>query len=125
MKPFKFFQKKKTEPILFRRSYVGLNIGEIHWVDLPIGMVYYMEMIQEDDIHCELKSTSIGMRTHSISSYNNFISLTQGKIIVAYHFISPTTGIIYTQENFDEMPRDSELMFRGRVLNTDVSDINL
>jgi hypothetical protein len=51
-------------------------------------------------------------------SYNQFIEMNRDKVIFVYEFVdnSDISNMIhYNEDNFDEMPKDIPLIFRGVI----------
>lgn len=121
MRGFKFFQSNRT-PI--HRRLLGVPPG-IRWVDLPVVLVHYMdgEDIGNNQVNLEVRSMTVSMELITIVSYDDFYEMNRGNTILIYNIGDPLTGIIYTEVNFNDMPRDRALMLRGKVLNNDLTNI--
>lgn len=126
MRPFKFFQSNKSHTTSFYRRLLGIPMGQIRWVDVPVVIVYYIdgEDIGYNRVNMELRSMTIAMESRRINSYNHFHEMnSENTTLIFYNFVDQTSGTIYTEGNFNEMPRDVELMFRGRVLDNNLTNI--
>ena len=118
MKPFKFFQKN---PI--RRWLESNLLGQLQWLTQPVGVVFYMERRWEGNFYTEeLKSMTITITNRYINSYNHFMDNNRDKIIFVYEFVDNadiSNMIHYTRDNFDDMPKDRRLIFRGVIRNNE------
>lgn len=118
MKPFKFFQKK---PI--RRWLESNLLGQLQWLTQPVGVVFYMERRWDGNFYTEeLKSMTITITNRYINSYNHFMDNNRDKIIFVYEFVDNadiSNMIHYTRDNFDDMPKDRRLIFRGVIRNNE------
>ena len=114
MREFKFFQKNTT------RKWLESNfLGQLQWLMQPVGVVYYMDRRWDGNFYTEeLKTMTIVVSIRYINSYNHFMEISRDKIIFVYEFVD-TTNITnfthYNQDNFDDMPKDRPLIFRGVI----------
>jgi hypothetical protein len=113
MRPFKFFQKD-----IKRRWYLRSDhLGQLQWMYRPVGVIFYMENRWNGNFYTEeLKTMTVIVTNRYINSYNHFMEMNRNKIIFAYEFVDNTniTNMIhYNQDNFNEMPKDRPLIFRG------------
>jgi hypothetical protein len=118
MREFKFFQKK---PI--RRWLESNLIGQLQWLTQPVGVVFYMDRRWDGNFYTEeLKSMTVTVTNRYINSYNHFMEMNRDSIIFVYEFVDNTNisnMIHYNQDNFDDMPKDRPLIFRGVIRNND------
>jgi hypothetical protein len=118
MREFKFFQKK---PI--RRWLESNLIGQLQWLTQPVGVVFYMDRRWDGNFYTEeLKSMTIMVNNRYINSYNHFMEMNRDSIIFVYEFVDNTNisnMIHYNQDNFDDMPKDRPLIFRGVIRDND------
>jgi hypothetical protein len=115
MKPFKFFQKD-----IKRRWYLRSDhLGQIQWMYRPVGVIFYMECIWDGNFYTEeMKTMTVIVTNRYINSYNHFMEMSRNKIIFAYEFVDNTNianMIHYNEDNFNEMPKDRPLIFRGVI----------
>jgi hypothetical protein len=114
MREFKFFQKK---PI--RRWLESNLIGQLQWLTQPVGVVFYMDRRWDGNFYTEeLKSMTVTVTNRYINSYNHFMEMNRDSIIFVYEFVDNTNisnMIHYNQDNFDDMPKDRPLIFRGVI----------
>ena len=114
IKPFKFFQKN---PI--RRWLESNLLGQLQWLMQPVGIVFYMDRRWDGSFYTEeLKTMTIQIYNRYILSYNHFMEMNRDKIIFVYEFVdnSDISNMIhYNQDNFDDMPKDRPLIFRGVI----------
>ena len=117
IRPFKFFQKD-IKRIWYLRSD---HLGQLQWMYRPVGVIFYMERTNNDGVFTEeIKSMTVTVITRYINSYNQFMEMNRDKIIFAYEFVDNTNignMIHYNQDNFDDMPKDRPLIFRGVIRN--------
>ena len=114
MREFKFFQKN---PI---RRWLNNNLlGQLQWLTQPVGVIYYMDRRWNGNFYTEeLKSTTIQVYSRYINSYNHFMEMNRNKIIFVYEFVDNTNianMIDYKYHNFDDMPKDRPIIFRGII----------
>ena len=114
MKTFKFLQKN---PI---RLWLESNLlGQLQWLRQPVGEVLYMERRWDGNFYTEeLKTMTIVVSVRYINSYNHFMEMNRNNIIFIYEFVDNTniTNMThYNEGNFDEMPKDRPLIFRGQI----------
>ena len=114
IKPFKFFQKNIT-----RSWLASMHLGELQWMYRPVGVIFYMERTNNDGVFTEeLKTMTVAVYSRYINSYNHFMEMNRDKMIFAYEFVDNTNisnMIHYGQDNFDDMPKDRPLIFRGVI----------
>jgi hypothetical protein len=116
MQKFKFLQNN-IKPI---RKWLESNfLGQLQWLMQPVGVVYYMDRRWDGNFYTEeLKSMTVTVTNRYINSYNHFMEMSRDKIIFVYEFVD-TTNITnfthYNQDNFDDMPKDRPLIFRGVI----------
>lgn len=124
MRSFKFFQSNRLHRTSVHRQLLGVPPG-IRWVDLPVVLVHYMDGEDDGDgqVNMEVRSMSVSMELITLVSYDDFYEMNSGNTILIYNIGDPLTGIIYTEENFNDMPRDRALMLRGKVLNNNLTNI--
>ena len=118
IKPFKFFQKNIT------RSWLSsMHLGQLQWMYRPVGVIFYMERTNNDGVFTEeLKTMTVTVYSRYINSYNQFMEMNRDNIIFTYEFVDNTNisnMIHYNQDNFDDMPKDRPLIFRGVIRNND------
>ena len=119
IKPFKFFQKNIT------RSWLSsMHLGQLQWMYRPVGVIFYMERryLNGNVYTEELKTMTVQVITRYINSYNHFMEMNRDKIIFAYEFVDNTNignMIHYNEDNFDNMPKDRPLIFRGVIRNNE------
>lgn len=118
IKPFKFFQKNIT------RSWLSsMHLGQLQWMYRPVGVIFYMERTHDGDVYTEeLKTMSVVIYNRYINSYNQFMEMNRDNIIFAYEFVDNmdiSNMITYNEDNFDNMPKDRPLIFRGVIRNND------
>lgn len=118
MRPFKFLQKNDKYTL---GCLNGRYAGQLQWMNMPVGRIYYMETTYDNMIvREEIKTRSIVAYNRYINSYNQFMEMNRDKIIFVYEFVDNTniTNMIhYNQDNFDDMPKDRPLIFRGVIHN--------
>lgn len=111
MKPFKFFRENS------RRWLMSGHLGQLQWMHSPVGMIFYMERTNNDGVYTEeIKTMSVVVNSRYINSYNQFMEMSRDRIIFVYEFVDNTNinnMIHYNQDNFDDMPKDRPLIFRG------------
>jgi len=115
IRPFKFFQKNIKRKWYLRSDY----LGQLQWLMQPVGVVYYMDRRWDGNFYTEeLKTMTIVVSSRYINSYNHFMEISRDKIIFVYEFVDNTniTNMIhYNEDNFDDMPKDRPLIFRGVI----------
>ena len=118
MRPFKFFQKN---PI--RRWLESNFLGQLQWLMQPVGVVYYMDRRWDGNFYTEeLKTMTVTVTNRYINSYNHFMEMNRDKIIFVYEFLDSANinnMTHYNECNFNEMPRDRPLIFRGVIRNNE------
>ena len=114
MKPFKFFQKNIVRSWLESRY-----LGQLQWMYRDVGVIFYMERTHDGDTYTEeIKTTSVVAVSRYMNSYNHFMEMNRNNIVFAYEFVDNTNignMIHYNQDNFDDMPKDRPLIFRGVI----------
>ena len=119
IKPFKFFQKNIT------RSWLSsMHLGQLQWMYRPVGVIFYMERryLNGNVYTEELKTMTVVVVSRYINSYNHFMEMNRDKIIFAYEFVDNTdisNMIHYGEDNFNDMPKDIPLIFRGVIRNNE------
>ena len=118
IKPFKFFQKNIT------RSWLSsMHLGQLQWMYRPVGVIFYMERRHNDGIFTEeIKTMTVVVVSRYINSYNQFMEMNRDNIIFVYEFVDNTNisnMIHYNQDNFNDMPKDRPLIFRGVIRNNE------
>ncbi len=119
IKPFKFFQKNIT------RSWLSsMHLGQLQWMYRPVGVIFYMERryLNGNVYTEELKTMTVVVVSRYINSYNHFMEMNRDNIIFVYEFVDNTNisnMIHYNQDNFDDMPKDRPLIFRGVIRNNE------
>ena len=119
IKPFKFFQKNIT------RSWLSsIHLGQLQWMYRPVGVIFYMERryLNGNVYTEELKTMTVTVYSRYINSYNQFMEMNRDNIIFAYEFVDNTNisnMIHYGEDNFNDMPKDRPLIFRGVIRNTE------
>ena len=119
IKPFKFFQKN-----IIRNWLSSMHLGQLQWMYRPVGVIFYMERTNlNDNVYTEeLKTMTVQVITRYINSYNHFMEMNRDNIIFVYEFVDNTNisnMIHYNQDNFDNMPKDRPLIFRGVIRNNE------
>ena len=119
IKPFKFFQKNIT-----RSWLASMHLGQLQWMYRPVGVIFYMERTNlNDNVYTEeLKTMTVTVVNRYINSYNQFMEMNRDNIIFVYEFVDNTNisnMIHYNQDNFDDMPKDRPLIFRGVIRNNE------
>jgi hypothetical protein len=120
MKPFKFFQKNDIQTIgcLSSRYF-----GQIQWMYREAGIIFYMQRSYNNGVVTEeIKTMTIRAHMRYFNSYDHFMEVNRNKIIFVYEFVDNTNienMIHYNQDNFDDMPRDRPLIFRGVVYDNE------
>ena len=120
IKPFKFFQKDIKRKWYLRSDY----LGQLQWMYRPVGVIFYMERTNlNDNVYTEdLKTMTVVVITRYINSYNQFMEMNRDNIIFAYEFVDNadiSNMIHYNEDNFDDMPKDRPLIFRGVIRNNE------
>ncbi len=120
MKSFKFFQRNIIDKI---RSIESQYVGQLQWMELPVAVIFYTERIREGNFYTEeLRSTTAQITSMYIRSYNQFMEDNRENLIYTYQFVrTPDLSdmIFYNQNNFDDMPRDTGLIFQGVIRNNE------
>lgn len=119
IKPFKFFQKN-----IIRSWLSSMHLGQLQWMYRPVGVIFYMERryLNGNVYTEELKTMTVVVYSRYINSYSHFMEMNRDKIIFAYEFVDNTdisNMIHYNQDNFDDMPKDRPLIFRGVIRNNE------
>ena len=114
IKPFKFFQKN-----IIRSWLSSMHLGQLQWMYRPVGVIFYMERTNNDGVFTEeIKTMTVVVVSRYINSYNQFMEMNRDKIIFAYEFVDNadiSNMIHYNEDNFDDMPKDRPLIFRGVI----------
>ena len=121
MKSFKFFQRVPKD---VTRRYESNYLGQLQWMELPVGVIFYVDRTHYDDgsYTDEVNSTTFTVTNRMITSYDDFMVNNMDNLIYVYQFVDNSdlnNLIYYNQDNFDEMPRHSRLIFRGTIRNND------
>ena len=120
IKPFKFFQKDIKRIWYLRSDY----LGQLQWMYRPVGVIFYMERRWDGNFYTEeLKTMTVVVITRYINSYNHFMEMNRDNIIFVYEFVDNTNisnMIHYGEDNFDDMPKDRPLIFRGVIRNNEL-----
>jgi hypothetical protein len=115
MRPFKFFQKNIIRKWYLKSDY----LGQLQWMYRPVGVIFYMENRWDGNFYTEeLKTMTVTVTNRYINSYNHFMEMSRDKIIFVYEFVDNTNianMIHYNEDNFNEMPKDRPLIFRGVI----------
>jgi hypothetical protein len=118
LKPFKFFQKSITRSWLQSRY-----LGQLQWMYRPVGVIFYMERTNNDGVYTEeIKTMTAVVVSRYINSYNHFMEMNRNNIIFVYEFVDNTNisnMIHYGEDNFNDMPKDRPLIFRGVIRNNE------
>ena len=113
IKPFKFFQKNIKH--LFMSNY----LGQLQWMYRPVGVIFYTERTYDGLVVTdEIKTMTVQIYSRYINSYNHFMEMNRNNIIFVYEFVDNadiSNMIHYNQDNFDDMPKDRPLIFRGVI----------
>ena len=70
----------------------------------------------------ELKTMTVTVVNRYINSYIQFMEMNRENIIFVYEFVDNTNisnMIHYGEDNFDDMPKDRPLIFRGVIRNNE------
>ena len=115
MRPFKFFQKR---PIKWLESTL---LGQVQWMYRPVGVIFYMDRRWNGNFYTEeLKSMTITSSSRIYRSYDHFMEVNRNSIIFAYSFYTPFPNMVeYNQDNFEDMPRDTRIVFKGVIRNNE------
>ena len=118
IKPFKFFQKN-----IIRSWLSSMHLGQLQWMYRPVGVIFYMERTNNDGVFTEeLKTMTVVVYSRYINSYNQFMERNRNNIIFAYEFVDNadiSNMIHYGEDNFNDMPKDIPLIFRGVIRNNE------
>lgn len=118
MREFKFFQKN-----IIRSWLSSMHLGQLQWMYRPVGVIFYMERRWDGNFYTEeLKTMTVVVVSRYMNSYNHFMEMNRNNIIFAYEFVDNTNicnMIHYNQDNFDDMPKDRPLIFRGVIRNNE------
>ena len=126
MTPFKFLVNK---PIVVSRRWCGrfgnIQPGQLVWIYQPVGVIFYREFTRQENgtLEEEIKTTTIQSYSRYMRSYNEFMEMHSDEVIFAYEFIDNaniSNMIHYNQDNFDDMPRNIPLIFRGIIRSHEV-----
>ena len=115
MRPFKFFQKNIIRKWYLKSDY----LGQLQWMYRPVGVIFYMENRWDGNFYTEeLKTMTVTATSRYMYSYNQFMEMNRDNIIFAYEFVDNadiSNMIHYNEDNFDDIPRDRPLIFRGVI----------
>ena len=124
MNQFKFFRDNAPIRVVSRSWYGNYYRGRLQWMYRPLGVIFYNEMTEQNGIYdSDIKSVSVQVTSRYMYSYNEFMETHRDKIIFAYEFVDNaniSNMIHYNHENFDDMPRDRPLIFRGIIRSHEV-----
>jgi hypothetical protein len=88
-----------------------------------VGVVFYMENRWDGNFYTEeLKTMTVIVTNRYMRSYNQFMEMNRNNIIFVYQFVDNadiSNMIHYNEDNFDDMPRDIPLIFRGVIRNNE------
>ena len=119
IKPFKFFQKEIKRRWYLRSDY----LGQLQWMYRPVGVIFYMENRWNGNFYTEeLKTMTVTVTNRYIYSYDQFMEMNRNNIIFVYEFVDNadiSNMIHYGEDNFNEMPKDIPLIFRGVIKNNE------
>jgi hypothetical protein len=125
IKEFKFFEKNlsQSRKWLYQNYYAAL--GQLHWMYHPVGTIFYNEITDDGNggITEEIKTTTVQIYSRYIHSYNHFMEMNRDKVIFVYEFVDNaniSNMITYKQDNFDDMPKDRPIIFRGVIRNNEI-----
>ena len=120
IKPFKFLTPAKPT---IRSWLASMHLGQLQWMYRPVGVIFYMERRWDGNVYTEeLKTMTVVVVSRYINSYNHFMEMNRDNIIFVYEFVDNTNisnMIHYNQDNFDDMPKDRPLIFRGVIRNNE------
>jgi hypothetical protein len=121
MRDFKFLQKNNRP---YKNWLLNINLqGQLQWILEPVGVIYYMDRRWDGSFYTEeLKTMTVTITNRYINSYNHFMEMNRNYIIFVYEFVDNTNisnMIHYNEDNFDEMPKDRPLIFRGVIRNNE------
>jgi hypothetical protein len=115
MKPFKFFQKDIKRRWWLQSDY----LGQLQWMYRPVGVIFYMENRWDGNFYTEeLKTMTVTATSRYMYSYNQFMEMNRDNIIFVYEFVDNadiSNMIHYNEDNFNDMPKDIPLIFRGLI----------
>ena len=118
---FKFLQNNNKS---IRSWLASMHLGQLQWMYRPVGVIFYMERryLNGNVYSEELKTMTVVVVSRYINSYNHFMEMNRDNIIFVYEFVDNTNisnMIHYNQDNFDNMPKDRPLIFRGVIRNNE------
>ena len=117
---FKFLQNNNKS---IRSWLSSMHLGQLQWMYRPVGVIFYMERRHNDGIFTEeIKTMTVVVYSRYINSYNHFMEMNRDKMIFAYEFVDNTNisnMIHYGEDNFNDMPKDRPLIFRGVIRNNE------
>ena len=118
---FKFLQNNNKS---IRSWLASMHLGQLQWMYRPVGVIFYMERryLNGNVYSEELKTMTVVVVSRYINSYNQFMEMNRDNIIFVYEFVDNTNisnMIHYNQDNFDNMPKDRPLIFRGVIRNNE------
>ena len=117
MRTFKFLRGSKRQFV--KRSWLPnyRQQGQLQWMYRPVGVIFYIESWMENGFYEEeVKTLSVQAGMRYINSFNHFMAINSDKLIFALEFIDNrnlTNFIHYGEDNFNTMPKDIPLIFRG------------
>ena len=124
MRTFKFLRGSKRQFV--KRSWLPnyRQQGQLQWMYRPVGVLFYKELKMVNGF-CEeeTKTVSVQITSRYMHSYNEFMEQHRDKIIFAYEFVDNaniSNMIHYGEDNFNDMPRDRPLIFRGIIRSREV-----
>ena len=120
IKPFKFLTPAKPTT---RSWLASMHLGQLQWMYRPVGVIFYMERRWDGNFYTEeLKTMTVTVVNRYINSYIQFMEMNRENIIFVYEFVDNTNisnMIHYGEDNFDDMPKDRPLIFRGVIRNNE------
>ena len=119
---FKFLQNNNKS---IRSWLSSMHLGQLQWMYRPVGVIFYMERryLNGNVYTEELKTMTVTANSRYMYSYNQFMEMNRNNIIFAYEFVDNadiSNMIHYNQDNFDDMPKDRPLIFRGVIRNNEL-----
>ena len=120
IKPFKFLTPAKPTT---RSWLASMHLGQLQWMYRPVGVIFYMERRWDGNVYTEeIKTMTVVVVSRYINSYNHFMEMNRDNIIFVYEFVDNTNisnMIHYGEDNFNDMPKDRPLIFRGVIRNNE------
>lgn len=125
MNNFKFFRNNKIKSDWIQRSWFPQrHRGRLNWIYRDVGTLFYMEARMDNGFYEEeVKYTTVTICSRYINSYNHFMEMHRNKVIFVYEFIDNTNisnMIHYNEDNFNDMPKDRPIIFRGLIRSHEV-----